>query len=133
MGKLEHYALDFDAIEATLEEYFSDKDGLEFAFEKVNDVTYKVSVSKENIKKPGMLVIYNKQGLYCLNPDVGAQALRSVCAECRDFIIQRLQIPNAVRQSFSIKNVDAELAAACVVCLGENYTVSNDKGECHNR
>lgn len=128
MGKLEHYALDFDAIEPTLEEYFHDKEGLEYSFEQTNDVTYRVSISKANIKKPGLLTIYNKQGLYCLDLG-GTQKLLGLCTECRDFIIQRLQISNSVRQSFSIKDVDSELAEACLVCLGENYTLSKEKGD----
>jgi len=129
MGKLEHYALDFDAIESTLAEYFHDKDNLEYTFKQVNDFTYKVSVTKEKIKKPGLLIIYNKQGLYCMDPNVGTPALRGICTECMDFILQRLRIPNTERQSFSIKNVDSELAAACVIFLENNYTVSADKGD----
>lgn len=128
MGKLEHYALDFDAIEPTLAEYFQEKCDLRYSFEQVNDYTYRVSVMKEGIKKPGLLMIYNKQGLFCMDLG-GAQALVGVCADCRDYLIQRLQIPNAEKQSFSIKDVDAELAAACVVCLEDNYTVSEDKGD----
>lgn len=128
MGKLEHYALDFDAIEPTLAEFFQNKGDLSYSFVQENDFTYRLSVTKSNIKKPGLLFIYNKQGLYCMDPG-GTPALKGICSDCRDFIIQRLQIPNAVRQSFSIKDVDAELAAACVVCLGENYTVSEDKGD----
>jgi len=128
MAKLEHYALDFDAIVPTLEVFFSDKEGLEFSFEQTNDFTYRVSVSKANIKKPGLLTIYNRQGLYCLDPG-GTPALIGVCKDCSDFIIQRLQIPNAARQSFSIKDVDSELAEACLACLGENYTLSEDKGD----
>lgn len=128
MGKLEHYALDFDAIEPTLEEFFQDKGELEYSFAQENDFTYRLSVTKPNIKKPGLLFIYNKQGLYCMDPK-GTPALLGVCSDCRDFILQRLQIPNAVRQSFAIKDVDSELAAACIVCLGESYTVSADKGD----
>lgn len=128
MGKLEHYALDFDAIEPTLAEYFQDKGNLDYTYEQVNDFTYRVSVTKENVKKPGLLIIYNKQGLYCMDPG-GTPTLKGICTDCRDYIIQRLQIPNAVRQSFCIKDVDAELAAACVVCLGANYTVSDEKGD----
>lgn len=128
MGKLDHYALDFDAIEPTLAEFFQNKGDLACSFEQVNNYTYKVSVSKPNLKKPGLLTIYNKQGLYCMDIG-GTPALVGVCSDCRDFILQRLQIPNAVRQTFSIKGVDSELAAACIVCLGSNYTVSADKGD----
>lgn len=128
MGKQNHYALDFDAIVPTLEEFFHEKEGLEFSFEQTNEFTYKVSVSKASIKKPGLLTIYNKQGLYCMVPE-GTPALVGICKECCDFIIQRLQIPDAVRQSFSIKEVDSELTEACLVCLGENYTLSAEKGD----
>lgn len=128
MGKLEHYALDFDAIGPTLEELFNDKEGIEFSFEQTNEVTYRVLISKADIKKPGVLTIYNKQGLYCLDLG-GSPKLLGLCTECRDFIIQRLKIPNAARQSFSIKDVDSELAAACLVCLGDNYTLSAEKGD----
>ena len=128
MAKLEHYALDFDAIVPTLEEFFNDKEGIEFSFEQTNEFTYKVSVSKANIKKPGLLTIYNKQGLYCMVPG-GTPALVGMCKDCCDFIKQRLQIPNAVRQSFSIKDVDSELAEACLVCLAADYTLSAEKGD----
>lgn len=128
MAKLEHYALDFDAIVPTLEEFFNDKEGIEFSFEQTNEFTYKVSVSKTNIKKPGLLTIYNKQGLYCMVPG-GTPALVGMCKDCCDFIKQRLQIPNAVRQSFSIKDVDSELAEACLVCLAADYTLSAEKGD----
>lgn len=129
MGKLEHYALDFDAIEPTIAEFFQDKVGITYSFEQVNEFAYKVSVVKENIKKPGSLIIYNKQGLYCMDANNGTPALRGLCAECRDFILQRLKIPNAVRQTFSIKGVDSELTEACLLCLGENYTLSDEKGD----
>lgn len=128
MAKLEHYALDFDAIEPTIADFFSDKNGFEYSFEKVNDFTHKLSVSKENNKKPGILTIYNKQGLYCFDVG-GTPRLKELCSDCRDFVIQRLQISNAVRQTFSIKDVDAELTEACLVCLGENYTLSDEKGD----
>lgn len=128
MAKLDHYALDFDAIEPTIADFFSDKNGFEYSFERVNDFTHKLSVSKETIKKPGILTIYNKQGLYCFDVG-GALALKGLCSDCRNFVIQRLQIPNAVRQTFSIKDVDAELTEACLLCLGENYTLSDEKGD----
>ena len=54
MAKLEHYALDFDAIEPTIADFFSETNGIEYSFERVNDFTHKLSVSKENIKKPGI-------------------------------------------------------------------------------
>ncbi len=128
MGKLEHYALDFDAIETTLAEFFHDKKEIEYLFEQTNDVTYRVSVSKADIKKPGVLTIYNKQGLYCMDLG-GTPKLLSVCTECRDFIIQHLRISSAVRQTFSIKDVDSELAEVCLACLGDNYTLSDEKGD----
>lgn len=128
MGKLEHYALDFDAIESTLEDFFSEKGDTTYTFIQDNEFTYRLNIIKTGVKKPGIVLIYNKQGLYCLSI-AGAPVLNALCKDCCDFILQRLQIPNAVRQAFSIKNVDAELAAACVVCLGENYTVSNEKGD----
>lgn len=128
MAKLEHYALDFEAIEPTIADFFSETNGIEYSFEKVNDFTHKLSVSKENIKKPGILTIYNKQGLYCFDVG-GTPSLKGFCSDCRDFVIQRLQIPNAVRQTFSIKDVDLELIEACLVCLGENYTLSDEKGD----
>lgn len=128
MGKLEHYALDFDAIEPTIADFFSDKNGFEYSFVEVNNFTHKMSVSKETVKKPGILTIYNKQGLYCFDVG-GTPTLKGLCGDCRDFIIQRLQIPNAVRQTFSIKDVDAELTEACLICLGENYTLSDEQGD----
>lgn len=67
MGKLEHYALDFDAIEPTIAEFFQDKAGVTYSFEQENEFTYKVSVVKENIKKPGLLIIYNKRK-HSVNP-----------------------------------------------------------------
>lgn len=79
--------MEFDAIEPTLAalaEYFQDKGNLDYTFEKVNDFTYKVSVTKKDIKKPGLLVIYNKQGLYCMDPG-GTPSLKGICTDCRDF------------------------------------------------
>lgn len=128
MAKLEHYALDYDAIEATLEEFFSDKEGYSYAYEKVEDYIDRVVIGKEQVKKPGILRIYNKQGLYCMVVE-GTPSLKTICNECKSFIIERLQIPSAIRQSFSVKNVDAELAEACLVCLGENYIIGNDLGD----
>lgn len=128
MGKLKHYALDFDALEPTLVEFFQDKEDIQYSFEQVNEFTQKVAVSKTNLKRPGLLIIYNKQGLYCMDIS-GTPSLHGICADCRDFIIQHLQIPNAVRQTFSIKDVDPVLAAACIVCLGENYTLSQEIGD----
>lgn len=128
MAKQEHYALDYDAIEATLEEFFSERDGYTYAYEKVEDYIYRVVIGKEQVKKPGILRIYNKQGVYCMVVE-GTPSLNAICNECKDFIIERLQIPSAIRQSFSVKGVDAELAEACLVCLGENYILSDEQGD----
>lgn len=128
MAKLKHYALDFDAIESTLEEFFSDKPAYKHQFTQENDFTYKVSISDDRCKKPGVLTIYNKQGLYCL--DVGGTPnLTPLCRSCVDFLIERLQIPSKERQSFSIKGIDSDIVELCLQYLGTSYTLSEDRGD----
>lgn len=126
MSKLPHYALDFDAIEPTLEEFFAEKAGYVHHFIQENEYTYKVQVSDGKCKKPGLVVIHNKQGLYCLDVG-GTPSLSHLCRTCIDFILERLQLPSVERQSISIKGVDADIVEICLQYLGENYILSDDK------
>jgi len=126
MAKLTHYALDFDAIEPTLDEYFTTQPGYTHEFSQVNDFTYKLSVSDGICKKPGVLMIYNRQGLYCMDV-VGTPHLAPVCRSCSEFIKERLQIPSAERQTFTVRGVDPDIAELCLQYLDANYVLSSDK------
>lgn len=131
MAKLPHFALDFDAIEPTLDEFFSTRTGYSHAFFQENDFTYKVSVQNDNGKKPGLITIYNKQGLYCMDIG-GAPQFASICHSCSDFILERLKIPSAERLSFSVKNVDVDIVELCLQYLDKNYTLSDEKADVPN-
>jgi len=126
MAKLQHFALDFEAIEPTIEEFFADKAAYTHRFFQEDEYTYKVLISDGHCKKPGLVIIYNKQGLYCLDVG-GTPALSSLCNACIDFIKERLLIPSAERQSFSIKGVDSDIVELCLRYLGTNYFLSDDK------
>ncbi len=131
MSKLEHYALDFEAIEPTLDEYFSSMTGYTHTFTQPNEYTYRVSINDGKNKKPGLINIYNRQGLYCMDIG-GTPSLASICKNCSEFIVERLQIPSAERQSFTIRGVDSDVAELCLHYLGENYTLSKDKEDVPN-
>lgn len=126
MAKLPHYALDFDAIEPTIEEFFSGKAGYVHNFIKEDEYTYKVEVSDGKCKKPGLVIIHNKQGLYCLDVG-GTPSLSPLCRTCIDFILERLKLPSVERQSVSFKGVDADIVEICLQYLGDNYVLSEDK------
>lgn len=127
-----HYALNFDAIEPTLAEFFKNEAGYEYQFEKEDDTTHNLKIwSVDNggrCKKPGIIKIYCRQGCYCLivqgNPKISKKS-----NACKEYILDSLRIPAFDAKTFVLKEVDSELLNLFIQSLKEGYTVSDEKGD----
>lgn len=130
MAKMLHYALNFDAIEPTIAEFFSDKPDYEYEFVEEKSYMHALKIWKvesgTRCKKPGIVTIYNKQGRYCLVGE-GATQLRKVVEDCKDFLIEELRLPDADLRCFVLKGVERELFNAFMDIIRKELTIAEGK------
>ena len=74
-------------------------------------------------KKKGGLRIYNKQGLYCLVVE-GSQDFKSISTECKEYLIEKLRLPDAELKCFVLRDIDSDLYNAFVDIVKKEYAVT---------
>ena len=126
MASEQHYSLNFDAIEPTIDAFFEDKPDYKYEFVKNVDASHTLRIWKDNngvvSKKKGGLRIYNKQGLYCLVVE-GSLNFKTISTECKEYLIEKLRLPDVDLKCFVLRDVDSDLYNAFVDIVKNEYTV----------